>query len=657
MKGSRRLVVLSSVVGVILFALTRFDDGAVVRHVDGTGHIAKPGSAERTHISTRSALPPPPPELAATTLQGTGALRLEGQVTDQRKRPIAGATVSIAPGRVVVTEGDGAFAFDDLPEGDYSVIAEWNDAYAEELEVSLNEHTDPVMLELARGPSVRVHVTRDGGEPVAGAQVRTSARRTKTDADGYAVLRAVDYDSEFITVTAAAFATTGTRVVTGDDPGAMIEHAIVLGAGTDVTGTVVDEAGLLVADAVVDLDQIDGERSERVHADEHGAFAFEAIGRGSYKMKARSDDHVEAPEIIVEVDGTKPVQTQVRVVRGAEVTGIVVDANDRPVAGAEVHVGHHWVESGADGTFHARGLEAGPLELGARTKTGAARTQVLELAARDQRKTKLVIETSSIAGIVVDANGDPVAEVSVFARSDDPQGYAYATTDEFGRFDLEGVPPGSYDITATRDDSRHDGGKLRVETGTRNVRITVAERAGLTGTVVLDGKPVAYYGYELLAPDDGQPWSPTLVREATGTFSDEDAEPGTWTVAIVGPGFAPELVTGVRIVAGRTTNLGVITVQRGKSLRGRVRDASGAAVANAEVRIRGSFSSDTDQPLRALARGSFVTRTRGDGTFLIEGIGELASTAMLAATHPSLGTVEVEVDGRSDVTLQLAPTS
>ncbi|MDX2090450.1 MAG: carboxypeptidase regulatory-like domain-containing protein [Kofleriaceae bacterium] len=592
-----------------------------------------------------------------TTADSTAeGFRLEGQVTDQRQRPVGGAKVSLGPGRQVVTEGDGSFAFDDLPEGEYSVIAEWNDAYAEELELTVNEYTDPVMLELARGPSVRVHVTREGGAPVVGALVRTSGRRTKTDADGYAMLRAVDFDSEYITVVAATLETKGTRIVTGDDPAATIEYAIELGAGTDVIGTVVDEAGLPVADAIVDLDQVEGARSERAHTDEHGAFTFDAIGQGHYKLAARSDLHVEGPELTVDVDGTAPVRTLVRVVRGAEVTGIVVDSQGRPIAGAEVHVGRHWVETKADGTFHAAGLAAGLIELGARTKTGAARTEAFQLAAREHRKARLVIETSSIAGIVVDANGQPVGEVSVFARSDDPQGYGHATTDAGGRFDLGGVPPGDYEITATREDSRHDGAKIRVAAGTRNVKLVVADRAGLTATVMLDGVPVRYYGYELLAPDDKQPWSPTAVRDANGTFTDEDAQPGRWTVAIVGPGFKQLLVPNVQIVAGRTTNLGIVRVQRGASMHGRVVDANGAAVANAEVRIRAGFSADPDQPLRMLARGGFMTRTRADGSYQFEGLGDPNPTAQITASHPTFGTAEVAIDGREVVDLQLAVT-
>lgn len=650
--STRRVVALTSVLAALIVTLVASGESGRVPH----GSTSSNAAAQPATSTSRMPASVTSPLLTEGGATAADTLRLEGQVVDRRKRPIGGASVTLGGDRTVLTEADGGFAFDGLFEGAYSVIAEAGDAYAESIEVRLDATSDPLELELTRGPSLRVRVVDLDGAPIAGARVRTSTRDTRTDADGNAQLRAVDYDSESFTVTAAAFAPATVRVDTGDDPTATIEQEVVLRAGTQLAGIVLDESGQPVANASVDLlEGGDGNRSERVSSDEHGEFTFEGIARGDYFITARSSELATGPGVEVAIDGTTPARTVVYAVRGAEVTGIVVDEHDRPIAGADVRVGWRTTESATDGTFVMRGLEAGELEIGARSPTHGARTSVHHIEARGQLRVRLVLDASTIAGVVVDPAGRPVEGASVFARSSDPHGFGLAETDASGRFDLGGLPPGEYDVSASRADSQHVGSSLHISTGDRRVRLVVDERAGLTGTVVLDGAPVTYYGYELLAPGDDQPWQPRAVRELTGAFTDDDVQPGTWTVAIVGPGFVTKLVRGVRVIGGSVTDLGAIHVVHGRALRGRIVDARGAPVADAEVSVSADLYGDSGRggTLSTLARGGFVTRSGADGTYRIDGVGTLGDTARLVVTHPSRGTAEAAIKGRNVVNVAL----
>jgi len=218
------------------------------------------------------------PSLAGRAIE-PGALRLEGRIIDPEDQAIGGARVTLGDGRVVQSEVDGSFAFDGLAEGRYDVTAEHGDQYAEVQDVRLDETSEPVMVTLVRGPTLVLHVTDPHGRPIAGATVELTPRTFVTGTDGTARIRGVAIDDEYVVVSAAGRAGVRERVTTSDDPAATIDWTIVLAAGAEVAGTVIDPDGRPVPDAYVELEQANGARRDAVFADDTGAWRTPAPAR------------------------------------------------------------------------------------------------------------------------------------------------------------------------------------------------------------------------------------------------------------------------------------------------------------------------------------------------------------------------------------------
>jgi len=638
----------------------------IAREPRGTGEPSSRADRAAVAASERGAAHAAarPPELAAVD-EATGAPigdaaaasleRLEGLVVDADDRPVAGARVSVG-GRHVMTEGDGSFAFDGLTRGEYTVIAERGGWYAEEQEVRLGEDTEPVTLQLALGATLVVRILDEAGAPIAGANIHVSGRDYKTGADGVARARGVDLEGEMVAISAPGHAGTRERVDTGDDPAATIERTFVLPGGAAISGVVVDEKGARVADAYVELESSVSGRTESAWTDEQGAWKVADLGRATYVMKASSPASISAGDQVVAHDGARARDGIVlRVGPGAEIEGDVVDASGAPVADARISGGSVSATTDEAGHFVARGLVADTYTLSVASPTHGAVDQVVMLAKGQKARVRFVVVPSNIAGFVVDARGQPVEDATIAARSESPAGFGFARSDERGRFDTGGLPPGRYQVTVSRGGSRVDSKAIEIATGTRDARLVVLDAARVTGRVLLDGKPVSYFGYALTEDADNVYSRPTTVRDEAGRFVEKDAEPGTYALVIVGPAFARTAIANVRVVPGQTTDLGDIAVTRGQVLRGRVVDGSGAGVAGATVAL--SRDAYGNAPLARLMSGARSATTDARGAFEIPGLVPGDGETTLEATHPVRGISAVTIvpPGGSAV-LVLAPT-
>jgi protocatechuate 3,4-dioxygenase beta subunit len=589
--------------------------------------------------------------------EATPALRLEGLVIDADTTPVGGARVTLGGGRVVETEADGSFAFDGLAEGKYDLIAEHAAWYAEAQGVQLDDTSEPVTLTLARGATLVVHVTDPRGQPIAGAAVDLSPRTFVTGADGTARIRCVAADDEYVVVSAAGRARVREQVPTSDDPAATIDWTVVLAAGAEIAGSVVDQDGKPVAEAYVELAEPNGKRGESTFSDETGAWRLPDIGRGTYAVRASSKLHIASADLAIEHDGARPTTgVIVHVEPGGEIAGLVVDAAGAPVAEARVTTGSGSETTDAHGRFVAGGLGPDKYEVTASTPTLGAASQPVVLARGQHVDVKIVLAPSSLAGIVVDAAGAPVEDAEVFARAEVPNGVALEHTDAHGRFDLGGLPPGRYKIVAQRSGSQVEGAAVEVATSNRHVRLVVPDPAGITGRVLLDGKPVTYYGVAIDEDANASYSRPVPVRDPAGRFTQRDVAPGTFAVIIIGPGFARRVVEGVHVASGGMTDVGDISVTRGDSVRGRVVDARGAGIAGATVRITSRYSIGATG-LRAILGGDFSATSDAGGYYEVGGQQASDDDRRIEATHPTSGTSGIRVLAAGQLELELELTA
>lgn len=632
----RVLLVLGVIVGIAAYrreaSSTARTDGDVTAAKQSPLPLALGTDPHRTSSRTSALRTPVIPPIVA------GALRLEGLVVDQDEHPVAGARVSLDGLREIITEADGAFAFDGLAEGDYDLAAEEGDWFAEEQGTSLSDTSDPVMIKLERGPALVVTVTDGNAHPLAGAKVRISSREHLTGPDGTVRFRAVAIDDELVMVSMAGRANVRERVTTSDDPKATIEKTVVMKSGAEVSGTVIDQNGARVIEAYVELEPVGGGRSESVWTDEAGVFHLPDIGSGTYVAKADSRDAIAVAPISVQHDGVHALTGLVlKVEPGGVISGIVVDTAGHPIAEARVSGGVVGETTDKAGRFVAKGLVPDKYDLLASTPMLGTVGQIVQLARGEHTEVRIVLTPSSLAGFVVDARGQPVEGAAVFARSEAPDAYGYDRTDEYGHFDLGGLPPSAhYTVTAQREESSVEGPAQDVATGNRQLRLRVHDPAAITGRVLLAGEPVPYFGFAVTEDAADSYTRPTPVRDEDGRFTHKDATPGTVVVVIIGPGFTRKAIENVQVVAGQTTDLGDITVERGESIRGRVVDERGAGIAGATVSLLGDASANCIG-LRRIMQGEPSATTDASGNYELFGVPPSTEERTIKAADPTHG--------------------
>jgi protocatechuate 3,4-dioxygenase beta subunit len=269
---------------------------------------------------------------------------------------------------------------------------------------------------------------------------------------------------------------------------------------------------------------------------------------------------------------------------------------------------------------------------------------------------KLVIQESSIAGVVVDVSGDPVPEARVKAM---PTGrwsmanVADDVTDSHGHFDFGGLEPGEYLVSATLSDQHQRLGEgEHVSSGNRNVKLVIQTPATLTGRVLLDGAPMPYFGTMLTENPERPLGIPNGVASADGRFKVRGIQPGKWGLVLVGPGTARKTIKDIDIEEGKTVDLGDLVMSHGLRINGHVQDSTGAAVPGAIVTIGGNMPDFGFEPLQRLFRGFFQTTTDDAGGFVFDGVAPLGGS-LISATHPDRGSSLPSITPDNDATIDL----
>ena len=579
-----------------------------------------------------------------------GGLRLEGQVIDEHQQPIDGATVvlELAEPRLATTTADGSFAFDGLRAGRYRVHARAGDR-AGKAEVRLSATSDPAIVRMRRGDTLVVHVVDDRG-PVANAEVTLwRDLPVRTNADGVATFAGVRAGEFFDMIEAKAdgYAPSRLTITLSDDPGAFVERTIKLTRGAPLGGTVVGPDGAPVPHAHVAVASASRRGdSDGAIADDKGAWHVDAVGAGKYTLTATSEVYGPARGVELAVDGTTPRRDIVlHVAVDAQLVGTVVDAAGAPVTGATVLFGTGMGggtthRSDATGHFEVLGFPAGKHEVMAYEGTRASPVAEIEVGEDERVEVRLVLQEAAIAGVVVDERGEPVAEANVKALPAHGMTLSYNnndTTDSHGRFAMTGIASGEYDVSAIRaEQSIRAYGGTRLHTGTTDARIVLPASATLTARVTLDGAPVPYFG--VMLSTSGAPIGQAKgIRDPDGRLALHDLSVQTTSVIVAAPGAAQRVIKGVKLEAGKTTDLGDIALAHGQRVAGHVYDTSHAPVAGARVALGMPMPVEIDQDaLLAMFRGTYEATTDAQGAFAFDGVTPNARDK-LSATHPTLG--------------------
>ncbi|MBA3460576.1 MAG: carboxypeptidase regulatory-like domain-containing protein [Deltaproteobacteria bacterium] len=614
----------------LLLARTRTGSGD--RRDDGIGTnglqpVRTPDRGETAKAApSRWALDPDP----------TGLLQLDGQVVDPDGNGIGSAVVRISsvPPRSTVTEGDGSFAFEELLARTYDLTAS-TATLTGMVRYRLSASADPAIIRVTEGASLSVTVVdADGRRPIAGASVKASETRGTTDTMGRVTVGPLRPGMVMVVAEAQGYAPE-TFTTPLDSAGSREELTIKLRKGLPVSGVVVDDTGAPIGGAVVDLIEedwgVDVRPAREPRAtDARGRFTLGALAPGRHRLLAVDGEHAPTRSSVVvtdrAVDGIVIVMAA-----GGRIAGRVVDRDKQPVPFATVKIAaigrngeldnHRQTTTDKGGVFAMQGLARTKLRVRAESDAAASRLIDIDLDADRIADLELVLDVAgTISGVVVDAAGRPVPEITVRARPDLLGGASFdvlafvdtssTTTGGGGTFELHALPEGAYWLWAGKsdaeaEDSIRTGAMAR--TGDTGVRLVLLARGGIRGTIVLDGA-------------SSPPWAMVqvgarpAVSTTNGAFSILDLAPGKYDGTVRGLDFAELPLRDIGVEPGKVTDLGQITVPRGRTLRGRVVDSTGAAVADATVKI-GEKLWDTSHVSSATsdARGEFTVVGLADG--------------------------------------------
>lgn len=270
--------------------------------------------------------------------------------------------------------------------------------------------------------------------------------------------------------------------------------------------------------------------------------------------------------------------------------------------------------------------------------------------------------SATLRGVTVGPDGRPVggAEVALSQAPEMPFFIPSAVSDEEGRFEIPGLERGAEVYVQGRAQGYVPKPLKKVTLpADGEVRVEMAREKVLTGRVVEKGTGEPLAGATVTAMKRG-----TLVMggmqvmgvtSAGSTPAGEDGRfelgglaPGRYEIQVSAEGHRDAVRTVILEEASEPAPL-TIEMERGLELRGRVVDPGGAPVAGAHVRAMPG----------SLGQGAMVgsvqeTRSGGDGTFVIQGLGEGRYTLEAEDDEGRRGTAMAEAGGDQEVVIELS---
>jgi protocatechuate 3,4-dioxygenase beta subunit len=422
-----------------------------------------------------------------------GDYSVEGTITDaETKTPIEGASITLVElgGVATQTDAEGHYSIAGIPLTSFSVRAE-ADGYEPRTSpqlVGFEDPAEPLVWDAAlEATGLRLALTLSGAPAPAGLEVflwdspatglaaaqaaqanlATTRRIALTDAEGHVAFD-VPPGAYFAQVQSHHLLPTRLTLTEGDSGW----KPLGLPGLTTLSGTIRNSDGSPVANTSLWLHSGDQDYSTMMlfHTSSSGAYAIPHLAARPYALSIIKSSSDQSAQFVHEFNGSGAAAQVVNVTfppLTASIHGRLTDAVGAPLVGVQVGVEYldaphrsilaGWVQTDSDGRYAVPHLEPGNHRVrSAWTEAPQAFSEVVTLAPGESKTLDLVTPIGPglhITGSVIAADGGPLGPSFLFIS--DSQGrqngnffsvMAWAYT---GTFDIKGLPPGSYTLTAT----------------------------------------------------------------------------------------------------------------------------------------------------------------------------------------------------------------
>jgi uncharacterized membrane protein len=465
-------------------------------------------------------------------------------------------------------------------------------------------------------------VTDDAdGSAISGVEVSDGSRTALTDGAGsytidnvppgsYQVVASKDgYESSSLTVT----------VLEGNTAAANLCLTRIIVPGS-ITGSITDaKDGSAISGAEVS----DGSRTALTDA--LGTYTIDSVPPGSYQVVASKEGYESASLTVTVLEGSTAVAnfSLSQIISPGSITGRVIDAADGlPLVGATVTdgtrttttdgTGKYTIANVLPGTYQATASKAGYYSSSVAVTVLAGNTVVADFSLNE------VIVPGSITGTVTSAK-----DGSVMVGATVTDGTRTTTTDATGKYTIASVPPGAYQVTASKAGYHNSSLTVTVLSGgTAVANFSLSQiivHGSITGSITNAEDGSAISGAEV---SDG---SRTALTDAIGTYTINNVPPGSYQVIASKEGYESSSLT-VNLVSGTAAvaNFSLSAIIVPGTITGSITNAEdGSAISGAEV-SDGSRTALTD------ALGSYTINNVPPGSYQVVASEEGYETVSLA---------------------------
>ncbi len=582
-----------------------------------------------------------------------------------------GAFVVFGGGDWAETDDTGSFVFESVEPGKISLQARvdgYQEKKVDEVEVPAGEDVEGLQLALEPGSVVEGTALLADGRPAIGARVElveTGERRgprfmsnsASSDGDGRFRLEGLKPGPASI---AAVHDEYGRAVKDLELRAGTNRLDLTFPGGQTVSGRVVDAGGAPIAGALVEV-QPAGQRwggSESTTGPD-GAFAVEGVQDGSYTLAATRQGFapaVDGPKI--EVKGAPVAGLTVTLNAGGVLAGTLQGLPPEEFASVSVNAwsAAGWGSGSVDfkGNYRIADLAPGRYTVRAMSRdAGRSASGEVEIVAGTP-ETRLDLDFGK--GLTLSGRAllgeQPVAGAAIWARGRTVQGFGQGRTDSEGAFRIEGLEPGTYELTLN----------LFEKGLTYNETVELAESRELTlrlPTAKVEGRVVdaldraAVAGVSVTLAPEGQAEEPGFFRGGYGGLS---AESGRFSIANVAPG-TYRLSAKKEGYAAHTESVVVASGQDAANLELTLNPTEGLSL---QVRLPGGgipdvvFASVLDGAGRTVTGGRYPTGEAGRVRLPVVPPGSWE--VLVQAANSAVATLQATAPG-GPVPVQLAPAT